>query len=185
MANTLNKTNIKKGSALNLWVTIGNEEKCIAWSTSHTFQSSSNLTEVNVKDAGDYPLQLAQNISWNIQCEYLYSTSDNVGQLLAIHKAKTPVKITFCEVSNYVNDEQGIIGTSKDAWQAGNVIAEGNVIINDVTINSAAGENASISCTLTGDGQYTSAWSYTPTGGVTGPNAVSGATPATVSGTQG
>lgn len=175
MANTLDKTNIKKGSALNLWATIGGEEKCIAWSTSHTFQSSTNLTEVNVKDAGDYPLQLAQNITWNIQCEYLYSTEDNVGTLLALHKAKTPVKITFCEVQNYSKtDEQGIIGTSKEAWVKGNVIAEGNVVINDLTINSAAGENASVSCTLTGDGQYASAWSYDVTGGVTGPIVVGG-----------
>lgn len=175
MANTLNKTNIKKGSALNLWATIGGVEKCIAWSTSHTFQSSTNLTEINVKDAGDYPLQLAQNITWNIQCEYLYSTTDNVGTLLAIHKAKTPVKITFCEVSNYdPADEQGIIGTDKEAWTKGNVIAEGNVVINDLTINSAAGENASVSCTLTGDGKYTSAWSYDVTGGVTGPTNIGG-----------
>lgn len=175
MANTLNKTNIKKGSALNLWVTIAGVEKCIAWSTSHTFQSSTNMTEVNVKDAGNYPLQLAQNITWNIQCEYLYSTEDNIGTLLALHKANTPVKITFCEVSNYSNtDEQGIIGTDKDAWVKGNVIAEGNVVINDLTINSAADDDASVSCTLTGDGQYTSAWSYDVTGGVTGPTVIGG-----------
>lgn len=175
---TLNKQSIKKGSALNLWAEIGDTWKCIAWSTSHTFQSTTNMNEVNVKEAGDYPLQMAQNITWNIQCEYLYSTENNVGTLLALHKAKTPVKITFCEVSGYSEtDEQGIIGSTlpSNKWSTGNVIAYGNVIINDLTINSAAGENASVSCTLTGDGSYDSSWTLNVSGAVIGPTIPTGA----------
>jgi hypothetical protein len=150
------QTDILKGSALNLFY----NGATIAFATNHTFQTQVNVNEVNCKDAGDYPLQIPTNITWNISCEYLYAT-DNMQTLLAVAKAKTPVDVEFCEVSNYSKtDEIGIIDGAQGAqgtgaWAKGNVIAAGKVIITDFSINSAAGENASISCTMTGSGQYT------------------------------
>lgn len=152
----LQQTQIKKGSALNLFDKAGNT---IGFATNHTFQTSVNLQEINCKDAGDSPLQIPGSITWNIQCEYLYAT-DNMDVLLAAAKAKQPLAIKFCEVANYATtDEIGIVDGNQGAggtgaWTMGKVIAEGKVIISDFTINSAAGENASISCTMTGTGSY-------------------------------
>lgn len=151
MATTQTQADLVKGSALNLWYN-GN---VIAWATNHTFNSTVNLNEVNCKDAGDYPLQIATNITWNISCEYLYAEA-STDLILQLYKAKTPIQITYAEVSNYSTaDEQGVIGKEK-TWSMGDIIAQGNVIINDLTINSNAGEQASFSCTMTGSGSFTS-----------------------------
>jgi len=166
----LKQTDILKGSALNLFDYKGDT---IGFATNHTFQTTVNVNEVNCKDAGDSPLQIPGSITWNIQCEYLYATA-NMDALLGAAKSKQPLSIEFCEVSNYsATDEIGIVdgaqgAGSQGAWVAGKKIASGKVIITDFSVNSAAGENASISCTMTGTGSYTTEAANTTNWGVQG-----------------
>ena len=146
------QSELLKGSAINLFY----NGEIITWSTNHTLQSTVNLNEVAVKDAGDYPLQIATSLSWNISAEFLYADT-NVDLLMKAHKEKTPIDVTFAEVKEYSpTDEQGIIGKDTSSWSAGKVLAAGKVIVNDLSINSQAGDQATISCTLTGTGAYTS-----------------------------
>lgn len=147
-----NQSELLKGSAINLFY----NNEIITWSTNHTLQSTVNLNEVATKDAGDYPLQIATTLTWNISVEFLYADT-NVDLLMKAHKEKTPIDVTFAEVKEYSRtDEQGIIGKETTSWTVGKVIAKGKVIVNDLNINSQAGDQATISCTLTGTGAYTS-----------------------------
>lgn len=147
-----NQSELLKGSAINLFY----NGEIITWSTNHTLQSTVNLNEVAVKDAGDYPLQIATSLTWNISAEFLYADT-NVDKLLKAHKEKTPIDVTFAEVQGYSKtDEQGIIGKEMNTWSVGKTLAAGKVIVNDLSINSQAGDQSTISCTLTGTGSYTS-----------------------------
>ena len=150
----MTNSDILKGSALQLFY----NGSTIAFATSHTFSMTVNTNEVATKDHGDYPAVIPTTITWEVTCENLYATS-SADTLLAVAKAKTPVTIKFCEVSNYsASDEQGIIDvTPAKTWSAGHVIAEGNAIITSYSVNAAAGDNASISCTFQGTGSFTSA----------------------------
>lgn len=156
------KTNsdILKGSMLQVFLDgeQGTQGQTVAFATSHTFNMTINTNEVNTKDHGDYPGVIPSNISWEVSTENLYSV-EAIDDLLAKAHNKQPVHIAFAEVKNYNHsDEPGIIqpsGKSEDTWTAGAVLAEGDAIITSFSVNAAAGDNASISCTFTGNGALT------------------------------
>lgn len=161
----MTNSDIIKGSALQVWV----NGSTIAFATSHTFQMTVNVNEVATKDHGDYPAQIPTNITWEVSCENLYAT-DSLDTLLSIAKAKQPVTVKFCEVANYgrtghqgtqgsqghpgTGDEMGIVGGT-DTWMPGHCIATGQAIITSFSVNAAASDDASISCTFTGNGAFT------------------------------
>ena len=150
----MQNSDIVKGSMLQVQVG-GN---ILGFATSHSLSITTNTTEVSTKDHGDYPAVIAQSVSWEVQCENLY-TLDNKQKLMTIQTSKTPVTITFCEVSNYdANDEKGIVpgpNTNGDnSWTPGPIILTGQAYLTSFQVNAPAGDNATISCTFTGNGAF-------------------------------
>lgn len=150
----MQNSDIVKGSMLQ--VKVGNN--ILGFATSHSLSITTNTTEVSTKDHGDYPAVIAQSVSWEVQCENLY-TDANEAALIAIQTSKTPVTITFCKVSNYdANDEKGIVpGPNTDgdnSWTPGATILSGQAYLTSFQVNAPAGDNATISCTFTGNGSF-------------------------------
>lgn len=154
----MTNADIFKGSALQVF--IGNST--IAFATSHTLSITTNTNEVATKDHGDYPAVLPTTITWEVSCENLYA-SDDLSTILNAIKNRTELTVKFAEVSNYSQSggeysynavEPGIIdNNSKTSWTIGKIIGQGKAYVTSYSINAAAGDNASISCTLTGSGQ--------------------------------
>lgn len=150
----LQNQDIVKGSMLQVQVG-GN---ILGFATSHSLSITTNTTEVSTKDHGDYPAIIAQTLSWEVQCENLY-TDANEAALIAIQTAKTPVTLVFCKVGNYdANDEKGIVGhvnsEGDDHWVPGATILSGQAYLTSFQVNAPAGDNATISCTFTGNGSF-------------------------------
>ena len=153
----MTNSDIFKGSALQLFV----GSSTIAFATSHTLSITTNTNEIATKDHGDYPAVLPTTITWEVTCENLYAT-DSLNTLLSAVKSRTPLTVKFAEVANYSQAngsysynavEEGIVDTTKTAWTLGKVIGQGKAYVTSYSINAAAGDNASISATLTGCGQ--------------------------------
>lgn len=140
---------IVKGSAL--MVFLGGS--AIGFATSHALSLTTNTTEISTKDHGNFPSVVAQNISWEVTAENLYSDTGETTYMNAMMNM-TPVDIKFAKVANYsATDEKGIIDNAeKTAWTAGTVIAEGKALITSFSINAASGDNATMSVTFTGVG---------------------------------
>lgn len=157
MAGLRNLSDIVKGSALMVWV----DDATIGFATSHTLSLSSNTTEINTKDNGDYPGVVVQNITWEVTAENLYSS--DIPTLIGKMKAKDPVSLTFGEVA-WDDPENGVIGDNGNGsdWTATDTLVEGEAIITSISINAAAGDNATASVTFTGTGPLEAAKKPTP-----------------------
>lgn len=152
-------SNILKGSKLMIFL----DSSPIGFATSHSLSMTTNTSEVSTKDHGDFPTVIAQNISWEITAENLYSTAGEATYMTAM-KTMTPVHLVFAEASNYGADEQGVVspetGTANaKEWTVGTKIAEGDALITSFSINAPSGDNATMSVTFTGQGALqTSGW---------------------------
>lgn len=148
----LQNSDIVKGSMLQ--VKVG--DNMLGFATSHSLSITTNTTEVSTKDHGDYPAIIAQNLTWEVQCENLY-TDANEAALIALQVNKTLVDLVFCKVGNYdATDEKGIVeNTNKQAWTVGDQILAGKALLTSFSVNAPAGDNATISCTFTGCGSFT------------------------------
>lgn len=148
-------TDIIKGSKLMVFI----GDSPIAFATSHSLNLTMNTTEVSSKDHGDFPAVIAQNISWEVTTENLYS---DAGQTALWNAMKTmqPVTIKFAEASNYSNTtaQQGIVGPQgpqgPQGWtvDTSHIIASGTALVTSLSVNAPAGDNATISATFTGSG---------------------------------
>ena len=150
-------TQIIKGSKLMLFIKDQNDQyKPVGFATSHSIQFTTNTTEILTKDHGDFPSQVVQSIGWTVSAENFYS---DLGEAtyLQILKSKQPVLIQFAEASNYSNDttEKGVIDSNEE-WtvDSGHIIASGKAIITDFSVNAPAGDNATMSVTFTGIGEF-------------------------------
>ena len=147
MAGIRKNADIVKGSALMAFIGAGP----VGFATSHSLSLSTNTTEVNTKDHGDYPSVIVQNITWEVTAENLYSDAGEATYMTALTN-KTPITIKFAKV-DYKNDEKGVIGPNgHEEWTSTDVIAEGQAIVTSYSINAAAGDNATMSVTFTGMG---------------------------------
>lgn len=159
--NNLTNADIFKGSALQLFINDGSTyDVCIGFATSHTLSITTNTNELSTKDHGDYPAVLPTTITWEVTAENVYATT-SMAKLLGYVKNRTQVTVKFAEVGNYSQKdgaysyeavEPGIIDQSKHSWEIGKIIGQGKAYITSYSINAAAGDNASISCTFTGSG---------------------------------
>lgn len=161
-ANNLTNADLFKGSALQLFINDGgSSDVCIGFATSHTLSITTNTNELSTKDHGDYPAVLPTTITWEVTAENVYATT-SMQKLLGYVKNRTQVTVKFAEVGNYSQSggaysynavEPGIIdNSSKPSWEIGKIIGQGKAYITSYSINAAAGDNASISCTFTGSG---------------------------------
>lgn len=145
----VSNSDIVKGSLLQ--VKVGNV--ILGMATSHSLSITTNTTEVSTKDHGDFPAILAQTVSWEVQCENLY-TDNNGAALMNIQVNKTPVHLIFSKVTNN-NPEQGIVGKNTDWTLDADPILEGDAYLTSFSLNAPAGDNATVSCTFTGNGAFT------------------------------
>lgn len=157
MSNVIKNSDIVKGSALQ--VALGNGGAILGFATSHALSITVNTTEVSTKDHGDYPGIIKQNTTWEVTCENLFC-GYNWDELQAMLNGDTPVTVSFVPVSNYtskgiVQPESGSESVQPTAWTAGTAIATGQAYITSLNVNSAAGDNATISATFTGAGPLT------------------------------
>lgn len=174
---TLKNSDMIKGSVIELFLTdpatgSGVSEKVIGFITANTFSVTPNFEEVVTKSHGDYPAQIPTTISWEITTDAVYSV-DGMETLLKAALDRTLLTVKFAHVLNYYNGE-GIVDNSNADWVANNnyVLAYGKAYISSYTVNANAGENGSISATLTGNGPIESSANGTyeiPTGAPTGP----------------
>lgn len=144
-------TDIIKGSKLMVFI----DDNPIAFATSHSLSITMNTTEVSTKDHGDFPAVIAQNISWEITTENLYS-NDGQTALWNAMKSMQPVTIKFAPADNYSNTEAqyGIVGQQGvQGWTAGTAIASGKALVTSLSVNAPAGDNSTLSATFTGVGE--------------------------------
>ena len=150
-------TDIMKGSKLMVFL----NGTPIGFATSHSLSMTTNTSEISTKDHGDFPSVIAQNISWEVTAENLYSSAGESTYMTAM-KTLQPVTIVFAEASNYSNSQaQGATpmdSTNGAEWTVGTKIAEGNALITSFSINAPAGDNATMSVTFTGQGELKTSW---------------------------
>ena len=150
MAAIRQNTDIFKGSKLMVFI----GDAPIAFATSHALNITMNTTEVSTKDHGDFPSVLAQNISWEVTTENLYSESGQTALWNAM-KSMQPVTIKFAPATNYNNAaaQQGIVDVDDATeWTAGTAIASGKALVTSLSVNAPSGDNATLSATFTGVG---------------------------------
>ena len=180
MAN-LSNTDIIKGSKL--MVFIGGQP--VGMATSHSLSMTLNTTEVSTKDHGDFKAIIPQDISWELTAENLYTNAGKKTYMDAISNM-TLVTVQFVNTNYNNTKERGVLGQQSSGYQStpsaeligraenwtvgaqgpqgpqanpvgGEVIATGQAYITSFQINASAGENATMSVTMTGVGALTTA----------------------------
>lgn len=141
---------IIKGQNLRVMVGTSNgSEKCIAMATSCTFHIATQLESSSTKDSeGDWAEQEVVGLSWDAQTESLVTLEDNgvngelPQDLLSIMINKTKVHLVFDQTSGANNrvGTNSVIKMSGWAW------------LNDVSIQAANRQNATVSAQFTGTG---------------------------------
>lgn len=155
MANT-----IIKGDELMVFVKDGNDYKSIAYATSHTLTLSSETTDINTKDHGEWGSTTVNKINWTASSENLF-TREDYGMLFDIMIAKQPVKLYFGDYSD--NPPTPVVDrtTGNMFWSAttsnntGKISYTGDAIIESLEVNATSGENATLSVSFTGAGALT------------------------------
>ena len=144
-------TNIVKGSELQLFYN-GN---AFAWATSHTLTLGTETSSVSTKDHGLYQSNVVTGLTWEISSENLYS-DDDFETLENLWHTAQPIEVAFAKVSNF--DTAGLTraGGTVSAWTPDTQhYRTGTAIISNLTVNAAAGDNATYSITLTGTSALT------------------------------
>ena len=151
MAALRTNQDIIKGSKL--MVFFNNEP--IGFATSHSLSMTTNTSQVSTKDHGDFSSTIAQNITFEITAENLYSELGEA-TYMQIMKTMQPVTLVFAEAANYSNttSQKGLpLDDDGAEWTIGTKIAEGKALLTSFSINAPAGDNATMSVTFTGTGE--------------------------------
>ena len=137
---------IIKGDELMLF----NDEKSIAYATSHTLTINGNTIDISSKDHGFWGASEIGNITWEITSENLF-TDKYYNLLFDAMLNKTQLTVAFGFASNW--DVNGLTGnnTQYDLDKTSNYYS-GKVYVTSLTANANTGENATMSITLTGCG---------------------------------
>ena len=172
---TRTNSDIIKGSKLMVFL----NDAPIGFATSHSLSMTLNSTEIQTKDSGDFKEIIPQDISWELTAENLYSNAGELTYMNAM-KGQTLVTVKFVNTNYNNKSERGILGQESSGYQAsgaavqgraedwtvgvqgasgpesipvgGEVIAYGNAYITSFQINAPAGDNATMSVTMTGSG---------------------------------
>lgn len=174
-----NATDIIKGSSIQVWIgSATGTAECIGFATNHTLNVTQNFQTINCKDAGDYELQIPTTTSWTVGCEYLMS-KDGFAAILRAKASQKPVTLIMGPAVEYDTDkmEKGLIGSNGRStnWtynatetgtsgtfpgQSGEtgtvyLTMKGDAYVGDYSINSPAGENATMTVNFQGTGEIT------------------------------
>ena len=148
----LQNTQMLKGSTMMIFY----NNASIGFATSHQFSAQLSTTQIATKDHGNYPATLPQTVTWTVTAENVYSDAGE-STYMTLLKRQAPVDIVFAKVSETAGVQSaGIVG-SADTWTKGTVIASGQAIVTDFSINAPAGDYATMSVTFTGVGAFTTA----------------------------
>lgn len=148
-------SDILKGSKLMVFLG-GNP---IGFATSHSLSLTTNTTEISTKDHGDFPSVIAQNISWEVTAENLYSRAGKNTYMSAM-MSKQEVTLAFHEASNYDGTQKPLADPGSE-WApdvSDGRIATGKALITSFSINAPSGDNATMSVTFTGVGELTTSF---------------------------
>lgn len=185
MAGFRSNSDIIKGSALMLFFNDNGTDTPIGFATEHSIEINLETTDISTKDHGDFAAVLPQRLTWSGSASNLYS-DEGEAFYMSLVTSMTPVKVKFAKASEYLGydetevvgsetyrAERGIVGdTGRSAnWTAGDVVAEGEALVNNFSINASAGDNATMTIQLQGVGSLVFGSSSSPTGvtGTTGP----------------
>lgn len=151
MATLRSNADILNGSTLMVFI----DNDPVAFATSHTINFTPNTTEIATKDHGLTPSLYVNSIGWEVQCENL-ACDDNIESLITILnnvKNNTPVDLVFAKASNF--DAKGIVDIDDASeWTAGTTIIGGKALLTNFSINAPAQDNATLSATFTGIGDF-------------------------------
>ena len=146
MATTYSEAkDLRKGEELMIFV----GDNPIAYTTSHTLDTTVDTKDVSSKMSGDYDSSMPGKVSWSISIEALTSTTTGHQSKDALMKAlleRKPIRIMACEVT------RGVDTTGAKTFDKGKVHYQGDAIITKLNEKSAHGEYESFSCELKGTG---------------------------------
>jgi len=137
---------IIKGDELMLF----NDEKSIAYATSHTLTLNGNTIDISSKDHGFWGASEIGNITWEITSENLF-TEKYYDILFDAMINKTKLTVAFGFASDW--NVNGLSGNnaSYDLNKTTSYYS-GKAFVTSLTANANTGENATFSITLTGCG---------------------------------
>lgn len=134
--------------------------KSIAFATSHTLSITGNTTDISSKDHGFFTASALTSITWEISAENLYTDTAFNDYFNAMVNTRQPIQVIF---GHYADDSSlaisGIVGDSdsdgQESWTAptSGVYYSGDAYITSLTANAANGDNATFSVTLSGIGK--------------------------------
>lgn len=146
MATTYSEAkDLRKGEELMIFV----GDNPIAYTTSHTLDTSVDTKDVSSKMSGDYDSSMPGKISWSISIEALTSTTTGHQSKDALMKAlveRKPIRIMACNVT------RGVDPSGAKTFTKGKVNYQGDCIITKLNEKSSHGEYESFSCELKGTG---------------------------------
>lgn len=154
---------IIKGSDLMLFVKNTNGTvKSLAFATSHSFNISSETSDISTKDHGFWGAKEITRITWQITTDNLY-TVDTFNNLYDRMISRQPIEVYFCLKTP--TERQGtpatvnLPGDTYDSWTPTTTTGEdgyyGKVYITSLDATAAAGDNATFSATFDGIGAIT------------------------------
>ena len=136
---------LRKGEELMIFI----GDLPIAYTTSHTLDTSVDTKDVSTKMSGDYDSSMPGKVSWSISIEALTSTTTGHQSKDALMKAlvqRKPIRIMACDVT------RGVDTTGAKTFDKGTIHYQGDAIITKLNEKSAHGEYESFSCELKGTG---------------------------------
>lgn len=154
---------IIKGSDLMLFVKQTNGTvHSLAFATSHSFNISSETSDISTKDHGFWGAKEITRITWQITTDNLY-TVDTFNELYDRMISRQPIEVFFCLKNP--TERQGtpatvnLPGDTYDSWTPTTTVGEegyyGRVYITSLDATAASGDNATFSATFDGIGAIT------------------------------
>ena len=139
---------ILKGDQIQMW---DDNNKTLAYATSHTLTLTGNTTDISTKDHGFWGATSVGSITWELTAECLYTDND-FDALFDKMIRNEKIHLTWGEVKNYDPNGLTTTGGNVQRWVASPKIYRGYAIITNLNTNANTGENATFSITLTGNG---------------------------------
>jgi len=145
----MDTTKIVRGDDLMLF---DEEQKSIAFATSHTLTLTSDVTEISCKDSGIWKDAKVNKLGWEITSENLYSTEEYT-KIYQKWTSAEPIIAYWGTTYSPIGDTNGV-DSPNAYWQPNPTpLSYGNVIITNLSVNAASGDNATFSVTLQGIGK--------------------------------
>lgn len=119
----------------------------IAYATSCSIETSAETTATTSKDhTGKWGTSTVKLFNWTASSEHLYADKQSNGfdLLFAAYTKATPISIFFTIKSGAT--------MTADTWTKGEGGYKGEVIITSLSISAPDGDNATFSCSMTGNG---------------------------------